>query len=275
MRRVGRSGPRQQAGADRHGKGHGKARHGWLDAAQNARDKEGTMPEIEIAAADGSGKFGAYVAMPKAKPAGAVVMIQEIFGVNATMRQLSDWVAEMGFIAISPDLFWRQEKGVQLDPDAGQAQWDKAFKLMQGMDQDKAVEDLKSTIAHARKMEGANGRVATMGFCLGGRLAFMTAARTDADANISYYGVGIEGLLGEAGNIKAPLILHIAEKDKFVPPEAQAKILDGLKGHPQAGVHVYPGVDHAFARMGGHAWDARAATIANGRTAELLAKVLG
>lgn len=233
------------------------------------------MPEIEIAAADGSGSFAAYVATPKGKPAGVVVMIQEIFGVNATMRQLSDWVAEMGFIAISPDLFWRQEKGVQLDPDAGQAQWDKAFKLMQGMDQDKAVEDLKTTIALARKMDGANGKVATMGFCLGGRLAFMTAARTDADANISYYGVGIEGLLGEAGAIKSPLILHIAEKDKFVPPEAQAKIVEGLRGQPLASVHVYPGVDHAFARMGGHAWDARAATIANGRTAELLAKVLG
>ncbi|WP_431267806.1 dienelactone hydrolase family protein [Dankookia sp. P2] len=181
------------------------------------------MSEIEIAAADGSGKFAAYVAMPKGRPAGAVVMIQEIFGVNATMRQLSDWAAEMGFIAISPDLFWRQEKGVQLDPDAGQAQWDKAFKLMQGMDQDKAVEDLKSTIAHARQMEGANGKVATMGFCLGGRLAFMTAARTDADANVSYYGVGIEGLLGEAGKIKAPLILHVAEKDKFVPPRLRRR----------------------------------------------------
>src|SRR3954451_13618982 len=108
-------------------------------------NRRNTMPEIEIAAADGSGRFGAYLAMPKTTPAGAVVMIQEIFGVNGAMRQLSDWVAEMGFIAISPDLFWRQEKGVQLDPDAGQAQWDNAFKLMQGMDQDKAVEDLKST----------------------------------------------------------------------------------------------------------------------------------
>ena len=233
------------------------------------------MSEIEIAAADGSGSFGAYVATPKTAPAGAVVMIQEIFGVNATMRQLSDWVAEMGFIAISPDLFWRQEKGVQLDPDAGQAQWDRAFKLMQGMDQDKAIEDIKATIVHARTMPGSNGKVATMGFCLGGRLAYMAAARTDADANISYYGVGIDGLLGEAGSIKAPLILHIAEKDKFVPFEAQAKILDGLEGQKQVAAYVYPGVDHAFARMGGHAWDARAATIANGRSAELLARVLG
>lgn len=233
------------------------------------------MPEIIIQAADGSGAFAAYVAMPRTTPAGAVVMIQEIFGVNRTMRQLSDWVAEMGFIAVSPDLFWRQEAGVQLDPDAGQQQWDKAFALMKGMDQDKAIEDLKATVAHARGMAGANGKVGTMGFCLGGRLAYMMAARSDADCNVSYYGVGIEGLLGEAGHIRAPLILHIAEKDKFVPPEAQAAILEGLKGHGQVAAHVYPGVDHAFARMGGHAWDARAATIANGRTAELLARVLG
>jgi carboxymethylenebutenolidase len=233
------------------------------------------MPEIEIAATDGSGRFGAYLAMPKTTPAGAVVMIQEIFGVNAAMRKLSDWVAEMGFIAISPDLFWRQEAGVQLDPDAGQAQWDRAFALMNGMNQDKAVEDLKATLAHARSIQGGNGKAATMGFCLGGRLAFMMATRSDADANISYYGVGLEGLLGEAGSIKAPLILHIAEKDKFVPPEAQAKISSGLAGKPGVAVHVYPGVDHAFARMGGHSWDARAATIANGRTAELLAKTLG
>ncbi len=232
------------------------------------------MPEIQITA-PGGGSFAAYVAEPRTKPAGVVVMIQEIFGVNATMRQLSDWVAEMGFIAVSPDLFWRQEPGVQLDPDAGQAQWDRAFALMNGMDQDKAVQVIQATIDHARKMPGANGKVATMGFCLGGRLAFMAATRTDADANISYYGVGIDGLLGEAGRVKAPLILHIAEKDKFVPAEAQAKILEGLKGHAQVSAYVYPGVDHAFARMGGHSWDARAATIANGRSAELLAKALG
>lgn len=233
------------------------------------------MPDIRIAATDGKGEFAAYLAMPKRTPAGAVVMIQEIFGVNRTMRQLSDWVADMGFIAVSPDLFWRQQPGVQLDPDAGQDQWDQAMKLMQGMDQDKAIEDLKATVAHARRMQGANGKVGTMGFCLGGRLAFLMATRSDADCSISYYGVGLENLLGEAGNIRAPLLLHIAEKDRFVPPEAQKRILDALKGHEHVTCHVYPGVDHAFARMGGHAWDARAATIANGRSAELLARVLG
>jgi carboxymethylenebutenolidase len=233
------------------------------------------MPEIRIEAPDGAGAFAAYVAEPKAKPAGAVVMIQEIFGVNAAMRALSDWVAEMGFVAVAPDLFWRQEPGVQLDPDQGQAQWDRAFALMKGMDQDKAVEDLKATLAAARKLPGANGKAATMGFCLGGRLAYRMAAESDADCNVSYYGVGIEGMLDKAGAIKAPLLMHVAEKDKFVPPEAQKAIIEGLKGHRHVAVHVYPGVDHAFARMGGHSWDARAATIANGRTAELLARVLG
>jgi carboxymethylenebutenolidase len=241
------------------------------------------MPEIKIKATDGSGEFAAYVAMPTQQPAGAatseargvVVMIQEIFGVNRTMRELSDWVAEMGYIGISPDLFWRQEPGVQLDPDAGQSEWDRAFALMQGMDQDKAIEDLKATVAQARGMQGSNGKVGTMGFCLGGRLAYMMATRSDADCNISYYGVGLEGLLGEAGNIKAPLILHIAGRDKFVPPEAQAKILEGLKGHAQVTCHVYPWADHAFSRRGGHSYDARAATIADGRSAELLMRVLG
>ncbi|MBW8268952.1 dienelactone hydrolase family protein [Caldovatus aquaticus] len=233
------------------------------------------MPEIRISAADGSGEFAAYLAEPKTKPAGAVVMIQEIFGVNRTMRALSDWVAEMGFFAVAPDLFWRQQPGVQLDPDAGQEQWERAFALMKGLDQDKAIEDLKATLAVARRLPGANGKAATMGFCLGGRLAYRMAVESDADCNISYYGVGIEGMLDKAPAIRAPLLMHIAEKDRFVPPEAQKAILEALKGHPLVTVHVYPGVDHAFARVGGHSYDARAATIANGRTAELLARVLG
>lgn len=232
------------------------------------------MAESKIRASDGTGEFMAYVARPKGTPAGAVVMIQEIFGVNAAMRALSDWVADMGFIAVCPDLFWRQEPGVQLT-DGSEEEWKRAFALMNGFDQAKGIEDLKATLAHARGMEGCNGRVGTMGFCLGGRLAFMMAARSDADCNVSYYGVGIDGLLDEAKDISKPLLMHIAEKDRFVPPEAQAKILEGLKGHSQVAAHVYPGVDHAFARMGGHSWDGRAATIANGRTAEFLAKHLG
>jgi carboxymethylenebutenolidase len=232
------------------------------------------MPEIMIQASDGSGSFSAYVAMPKQVPAGAVVMIQEIFGVNHAMRALSDWVADMGFIAISPDLFWRIEPGIQIT-DATKAEWDRAFELMNAFDQTKGIEDLKATLEMARTLPGSTGKAGTMGFCLGGRLAFMMAAQSDSDVNISYYGVGLEGLLGEADAIKAPLLVHIAERDRFVPAEAREKIVAGLAHQAGTAVHVYPGVDHAFARMGGHSWDGRAATIANGRTAELLARVLG
>jgi carboxymethylenebutenolidase len=236
---------------------------------------EAAMSDLKISATDGSGAFDCLVVTPKTQqPTGVVVMIQEIFGVNAAMRQLSAWVADMGFIAVAPDLFWRQEPGVQLDPDAGQAQWDRAFALFNGFDQEKGLEDLAATIAAARKLPGANGKVGTMGFCLGGRMAFKTAAHTDADCNVSYYGVGIEGMLADASGIKGPLLMHIAELDKFVPPAAQKAITEGLAGHPKVTCHVYPGVDHAFARMGGHAWDARAATIANGRTAEFLVRYL-
>ena len=233
------------------------------------------MGEITIEASDGQGQFQAYVAAPATQPAGAVIMIQEIFGVNATMRALSDWVASMGFWAVSPDLFWRQQPGVQLDPDAGQAQWDQALSLMNGMDQALAVADLKATMAAARALPGCNGKVGTMGYCLGGRLAFMMALDSDAQCHISYYGVGLEGLVGEAGRLTAPTLLHIAGHDKFVPPAAQATIEAGLADHRLARVEIYPGVDHAFARAGGHSYDARAATIANGRSAELLVKMLG
>ncbi|MCX7933025.1 MAG: dienelactone hydrolase family protein [Rhodovarius sp.] len=232
------------------------------------------MGEITIQATDGAGSFKAYLAEPARKPAGAVVMIQEIFGVNRTMRALSDWVAAMGFFALAPDLFWRQEAGVELDPDAGQAQWDRAFALMKGMDQAKAIEDLKATVAAARALPGCNGKVGTMGYCLGGRLAFLMALESDAQCHVSYYGVGLEGLVGQAGRITAPTLLHIAERDRFVPPEAQAAIRAALAGHPHCTVMVHPGVDHAFARVGAHSYDARAATIANGRSAELLARTL-
>lgn len=241
------------------------------------------MAVIQIAATDGAGSFDTLVATPRAQQdggaapetRGVVVLIQEIFGVNSAMRSLADWVADMGFIALVPDLFWRQQRNVVLEPDQGQDQWEQAFRFMNGFDQEKGLADLAATIAHGRKMEGANGKVGTMGFCLGGRMAFRTATGTDADCNVSYYGVMLDALVAEKPSYRGPLLMHIAEKDKFVPPEAQEKILAGVKGEPKVTAHVYPGVDHAFARMGGHAWDGRAATIANGRTAEFLVKYLG
>ncbi len=232
------------------------------------------MPDITIRATDGSGSFSAYLLEPKIKPAGAVVLIQEIFGVNQAMRDIAAWVADLGFIAACPDLFWRIEPGVDIT-DRSEAEWQKAFELFNRFDQAKGIEDLMATVAAARKLPGANGRVATMGYCLGGRLAFMMAEQSDADANISFYGVGLDNLLGDLARVTKPLLVHIADNDEFFPAEHRAKVVDAVKGHRQIAAYVYPNADHAFARVNGVHWDGRSAAIANGRSAEALVAALG
>lgn len=236
------------------------------------------MTTMKIAATDGSGHFDVYYAAAKGNHAdgavGAVVLIQEIFGVSASLRQIADQVAELGYHVLAPDLFWRQQPGVDLS-DKTQAEWDKAFALMKAFDQDKGVEDLKATLAAARTLEGANGKAATMGYCLGGRLAVMMATRSDADANISYYGVGLDGLIPELGHVSKPLLVHIAEKDEYFPAEGRAKLMAAIAGSKLVHAHVYPNADHAFARVGGTHWDGRSAWIANGLSAQALEAALG
>jgi carboxymethylenebutenolidase len=232
------------------------------------------MASITIQASDGSGSFSASLVEPKNKPAGVVVLIQEIFGVNQAMRDIATSVADMDFIAVCPDLFWRIEPGVDIT-DKSEAEWKKAFELFNKFDQAKGIDDLKATVAAARKLSGANGKVATMGYCLGGRLAFMMAQQSDADANISYYGVGLDNLLGELGKVTKPLVVHIADQDEFFPAEGRAKVVQAVKGHKNIACYVYPNANHAFARVGGVHWNGRAAAIANGRSAETLAAALG
>jgi len=231
------------------------------------------MASITIKSTDGSGSFDAYVAEPKDKPAGVVVLIQEIFGVNQAMRDTAAWVADLGFIAVCPDLFWRIEPGIDIT-DKTEAEWKRAFELFQAFDQAKGIEDLKATVAAARSLPGANGKVGTMGYCLGGRLAFMMAEQSDADVNISYYGVGLDGLVGDLGKVTKPLIVHIADKDEFFPAEGRQKTADACRGHAQARTYNYP-ADHAFARVNGTHWHGLSAAIANGRSAEALAAALG
>jgi carboxymethylenebutenolidase len=226
------------------------------------------MAETMIAVRDG--KFSAYVASPKNLAAGqkapGVLVIQEIFGVNKVMRDLCDGLAAQGYVALCPDLFWRQEPGIQIT-DQTEAEWQRAFQLFQGFDVDKGVDDLVASLAHLRALPNCTGKAGTVGYCLGGKLAYLMATRSTADCSISYYGVGIEGALGEAGKIAKPLLMHIAAEDKFVPKDAQAKIKDALSSNKSIAIHVYAGCDHAFARVGGAHWNAEAARQANDRTA--------
>lgn len=227
--------------------------------------------EVKIPAADGIGSFSAFVSYhEEEKPAPAVIVIQEIFGVNENMRRICENLSQAGYVAICPDLFWRQEPGVQLS-DKTEAGWARAFQLYQGFNVGKGVEDLKATLSFIRRNERCTGKVGTLGYCLGGRLAYLMATRSNADCNVSYYGVEIETLLNEAQNIKNPLLMHIAAQDKFVPPEAQTKILTALKDVRPVKLHVYPGVDHAFARVGGEHYNKEAAQQADERSMDFLA----
>jgi len=220
------------------------------------------------------GTFGAYLAVPDSRKGPGVVVIQEIFGVNKVIRDIADGLAAQGYFALAPDLFWRIEPNVQIT-DKSEAEWKKAFDFFQKFNVDQGVKDIQTTITHLRGLPGAGPKVGTMGYCLGGLLAFLSATRTNTDASVGYYGVNIDRHLAEKDKIKKPLLLHIAGKDQFVPPVAQTQVIDGLKGIHGVTIHTYPECDHAFARVGGQHYDKKAADQANKRTAEFLRSSLG
>jgi carboxymethylenebutenolidase len=222
--------------------------------------------EITIKAADG-GQFMGYLSTPASGKGPGVVVIQEIFGVNRVMRDLTDWLAGEGFVALCPDLFWRQEPGIQLT-DKSEEEWGKAFGYMQGFDFDKGMSDIASTIAALRGLDACTGKVGAIGYCLGGRLSMVAAMRTDADAAVSYYGVYLHEHVGEP--VKCPLMLHIAGEDEFFPKEGRDAVHKALDGNPKVTIHDYPGRNHAFARIGGQNYNAADATAANKRSIDFL-----
>ena len=228
---------------------------------------------VSISTLEGDGTFSAYCARPEGDPRAAIVVIQEIFGVNPGIRRKCDRLAEDGYLALAPDLFWRLQPGVELDPDI-EAEFEQALELMGRFDQDQGVSDIEATIRHARNALGVP-RVGVVGYCLGGRLAYMVAARTDADASVGYYAVGIPDLLREKHAIANPLLLHIAGADHFVPPEQQKAIHEGLDDHPRVTLHDYPGEDHGFAAEMGRRRSEEAARLADSRTMAFFAAHLG
>ena len=229
------------------------------------------MPQIAIETLDHQGSFSAWLAEPAGTPRGAIVVIQEIFGVNPGIRAKCDHWASLGYLSLAPDLFWRIKEGVELDPDIPE-QFQEALGLMQKLDQDKAIADIEACIREARSRLPEGGRVGAVGYCLGGRLAYMTATRTDVDASIGYYGVGLEGLLGEQHGIARPLLLHIAGADHFVTPDKQALIHEGLDDHARVTIYDYPGEDHGFATESGKRRSEQAAQLADSRTEAFFAE---
>jgi carboxymethylenebutenolidase len=225
-----------------------------------------------VATHEQDANFAAYVARPATEPKAAIIVIQEIFGVNSGIRQKCDKFAAEGYLAIAPDLFWRLKPGIELDPDI-ESEFNEALEWMNTFDQELGIRDIQATIDHVRETEGIS-KIGCVGYCLGGRLAYMTAARTDIDASVGYYGVGIDGLLREKDAIANPLMLHIPTADGFVDKDTQAAMHAGLDDHPKVTLHDYEGLDHGFATEIGKRRDEDAANIADGRTAAFFSEHL-
>ena len=218
---------------------------------------------------DRDGAFGAYIARPKALPAPAVVVLQELFGVNADIRKTCDELAVQGFIAVAPDLFWRQEPGVDLNV-TSEADWQHGLHLYQAYDRDAGARDVKETIDAAAKLPDCTGKVAVLGYCLGALMTFLTIVRYGTDGAVAYHGGDTEKYLGEVDGLHAPLLMHLAEEDEFISKAAQAEIKAALARKPNTTVYSYPGQNHAFARHNGLHYNAAAAALANRRTSEFL-----
>ena len=231
---------------------------------------------ITINAEDG-GSFEAFVALPSdadennKKP--ALIVIQEIFGINEEMREKCEDFAKQGYIAICPDLFWRIEPGIEL-VDSDEAQLQRAFELYQAFDVDQGIKDLQAVTKHAIEMDLSNRKVGAIGYCLGGHLSYRLAAAENLNAAVSYYGVAIEEHLKEMIQIKEPMLLHIAAEDEFVSKEAQEEILKAADKKTHVIPHVYENQPHAFARGGGMHYNAAAAFLAGKRTSDFLKKYL-
>lgn len=228
---------------------------------------------VEIATLDKAGRFAAYLAVPAGAPRGAIVVIQEIFGVNAGIRAKVDSWAAAGYASVAHDMFWRLEPGVELDPDVPD-ETQRAFGLYGKFDPDAAVRDIEATIRFARDRAGGR-RVGTVGYCLGGRMAYLAATRTDSDASVGYYGAGIDAVLGEAHAIANPLLLHFAGADHFVTQATVDRIKAATAGNAHVTIHDYPGVDHGFAATSGTRRVEQAAQLADGRTVAFLAEHVG
>jgi carboxymethylenebutenolidase len=215
------------------------------------------------------GAFGAYIARPVAFPAPAVVVLHEVFGVNPDIRKTCDELAGEGFIAIAPDLFWRQEPGVDLGV-TSEPDWQHGLRLYQAYDRDAGVGDIRDTLDVVARLPDCTGKLAVQGYCFGALMTFLTAVRGRVDAAVAYHGADTEKYLGEVDNLSAPLLMHLGEEDEFISKAAQAQIKAALADKPNAIVYSYPGQRHAFARHKGAHYDPAAAALANGRTAEFL-----
>ncbi|MGU3779008.1 dienelactone hydrolase family protein [Burkholderia metallica] len=227
---------------------------------------------IDIDAGNGEA-FSAYLARPGQGSGPGLVLLQEIFGINDYMKETADRFAEEGYVVLVPDLFWRMKRGVNLGYTG--EDFATALRYNDEFDVDLAIADIASTIKTLRSLEQHAGKVGAVGYCLGGKLAMLAAARTDIDCAVSYYGVGLDAYLEDVPSIRCPMVFHFAGEDALCPEATRETIQTALSALPAVEQYVYPGCDHAFATPKREHFDKPAAMMAYSRTIALLRKVLG
>lgn len=226
---------------------------------------------IEIDAGSGE-RYDGYLALPRAGKGPGVIIVQEIFGVNAHIRSVAEQYALAGYVALAPDIFWRSERRVELGYEG--ADRDKALALLKAIDVEKTVADLGAAANTLRALPEAAGKIGAVGFCFGGQLAYLMAARGAVDAAVAYYGGGIQNKLDEADKMRAPILFHYAEHDHSIPQTAVAQVKQRFAGRTNAHFHDYPGVEHGFNCSDRSAYNQHASALAHGRTLEFLSSNL-
>lgn len=228
-----------------------------------------------ITALDGAA-LDAYRAVPDAGYGPGIVLLQEVFGVNDTMRSLADELAGHGYLVLVPDMFWRLRRRFASRGESGMAE---GSTLARRLDREEAVTDMTSTLAHLRAMPGCTGRVGAVGFCLGGTLAYLfgTSVRVGGrgpDAVVSYYGPGVPELLDRAASLECPAMFHFGDRDPYLPADGIAAVEAAVANRPDVAVHHYD-AEHTFANSDAPSFhDPEAADIAWGRTLAFLDDVL-
>ena len=227
----------------------------------------GTMIRVAV---DGVG-FDAYLALPPKGKGPGIVVLPEMYNLNSTTREVADGYAADGFVALAPDMYWRTEPGLFLEfTDDNRP---RARALYAGLDCSLAVSDVGRCIDWLRQRADVNGKVAIVGFCMGGQIGALAACRLPVDAVVVYYGTRMEPHVKELATIKAPTIMHFAENDQHVPLSTVDAIRGATRSLPHVSIHVYPGAVHAFARPRYEHFDAATTALAHERARTVCANL--
>lgn len=204
-----------------------------------------TTSRTETVTVDG-GSFDAHAVVPDTGSGPGLVVLQEIFGVNTYIKSVCERLAQMGYVALAPDMFWRQEPGFVVEPEQGEEGMQAAFATVGGFDWSTVGTDIGAALDHLRSLPECSGEAGLIGFCFGGTLAFLGAAALDPTCAISYYGSGVAGNLDQADSISCPILFHFGGSDPYLPSEDSQAVADRFADVDNATVLIQPEAGHAF-----------------------------